>query len=109
LLKQAVIIAHTNRQPQQAIPLANLCLNHGDRQTAALHDLATFYLLAGDYERSIETAEMYYARQESLPDQVIAHHLLIQTRLKAGGHWQAQSHCRTLSGSGEKLYWRSGS
>jgi predicted O-linked N-acetylglucosamine transferase (SPINDLY family) len=88
LLKKAVSLAHVDRQPQQAILLANLCLASPQHKAEALRELTSLFLLVSDYNRSIESAEAYYELQTSLAGKVIANQLAIQARLKAGGYWQ---------------------
>ncbi|AFY69532.1 TPR repeat-containing protein [Thalassoporum mexicanum PCC 7367] len=88
IIRQAVLIAHTDRQPQQAALLAELCLQVPNSKAEALRHLASFYLSGYEYDRSIEAAEAYYAMQTDLAEKAMGNHLALQARMKAGGYWQ---------------------
>ena len=88
LLVAAINTSSSQRQPEIAARLAELCLELDGENIEILRHLASFYANAGHYERGIETAKKCYSLCQELPDRVFANHLLIRELMQAGGYWQ---------------------
>ncbi len=88
LLPPAVEIAYSQRQPGIAVRICELYLRLDAENTECLGNLCGFYQNAGEYDKGIETAKLFYSLLKELPDKVFANRQILRGLMSAGGHWQ---------------------
>jgi predicted O-linked N-acetylglucosamine transferase (SPINDLY family) len=95
VLKAAVGIAYSQKQPGLGVRFLELGLRLDAQNVEFLRHLATCYQNCDQYERGIETAKLYYSLLESLPDKASANNIILRGLMSAGGRWQeADSICQ---------------
>lgn len=87
LMLASVRIAYTEKQPQFAIELGDICLRLDSENAEALRAIAPFYQNSGQYDKGIEAARRAYALAEDLPNQIYSNFLLLRGLMTAGGYW----------------------
>jgi predicted O-linked N-acetylglucosamine transferase (SPINDLY family) len=88
LLPAAIEIAYSQRLPGIAVKLCEIYLKLSPNNTEIMGQLATFYQNAGQFDKGIETAKLYYSLVENLVDQVFANRQILRGLMSAGGHWE---------------------
>jgi predicted O-linked N-acetylglucosamine transferase (SPINDLY family) len=88
ILAPAVEIAYSQRQPGIAASLCELYLRLDAENTEVLSHLAGFYQNAGEYDKGIETAELFYSLVEKFPDKIFANRQILRGLMSAGGRWE---------------------
>ncbi len=88
LLPAAIEIAYSQRLPGIAVKLCEIYLKLSPNNTEIMGQLATFYQNAGQFDKGIETAKLYYSLVENLVDKVFANRQVLRGLMSAGGHWE---------------------
>lgn len=87
LMLAATKIAYTDRQPEPAIQLAQLCLQLEAENLEVLSHLTSFYNQNNQCDESVKTAKLCCQVARTLPEQVFACNLLLRELMGAGGRW----------------------
>jgi predicted O-linked N-acetylglucosamine transferase (SPINDLY family) len=88
VLPAAIAIGYTKKHPAIAARLIELGLRLDAQNPEFLYHLAGFYLNAGQNEKGIETAKLYYSLTQNLPERAIVNNLLLKGLTSAGGYWE---------------------
>jgi predicted O-linked N-acetylglucosamine transferase (SPINDLY family) len=88
LLPAAIEIAYSKRLPGIAAQLCELYLQLSPNNTEVIGQLASFYQNAGQFDKGIETAKLYYSLVDDIADKVFANRQILRGLMSAGGHWQ---------------------
>ncbi|PMB10077.1 O-linked N-acetylglucosamine transferase, SPINDLY family protein [Fischerella thermalis CCMEE 5273] len=88
LLPAAIEIAYSKRLPTVAAQLCELYLQLSPNNTEVIGQLASFYQNAGQFDKGIETAKLYYSLVDDIADKVFANRQILRGLMSAGGHWQ---------------------
>lgn len=88
LLKAAVDISYFKKQPRIAATLCEFGLCVAPQQPEFLYHLSRFYQDSEQYEKGIETAELYLEVARGSIDEIFANKGLVRALMTTGGHWQ---------------------
>lgn len=88
LLRAAVDISFSKKQPDLSVSLAQICLRLNAKHPEILRHLSGFYHYGYEYEKAIETAKLLYSISEELTEKISANHALLRGLKGTGGHWE---------------------
>lgn len=88
LLPAAIEIAYSKRLPVIAAQLCEIYLKLSPYNTEVIGQLASFYQNANQFEKGIETANLYYSLVDNFADKVFANRQILRGLMSAGGHWE---------------------
>ena len=88
LLETACELGYILKITRVAIRLAELVLRLDSEHPEMVRHLACFYQNAGEYDRGIKTAKLFYSLIQELPAKVYANHLILRGLMSAGGYWE---------------------
>lgn len=88
LLPAAITIGYTKKHPIIAARLLELGLRLDAENPEFLYHLAGFSLNAGQHDKGIETAKLYYSLTQDLPERVIVNNMMLKGLTSAGGYWE---------------------
>ncbi|WGV25194.1 O-linked N-acetylglucosamine transferase, SPINDLY family protein [Halotia branconii] len=88
LLPAALDIGYSQKQFGVAVQLCKLYLQLSPNNTEVIGHLASLYQNAGEYEKGIEVAKLFFSLVEGLADQVFANRQILRGLMTAGGHWE---------------------
>ncbi|BAZ32860.1 TPR repeat protein [Cylindrospermum sp. NIES-4074] len=88
LLPAAIAIAYSQKLPGIAAQLCELYLKLSPNNTEVVGHLAGFYQNAGQFEKGIETAKLFYSSVQELADKVFANRQILRGLMSAGGYWE---------------------
>ncbi len=88
ILRAAMKIGHTLKQPVLASRILELYLHLDTQNVEALRHLAIFYQDSRDYSQGIQTAKLCYSLSQELPDKIFAIYLMLRGLMIIGGYWE---------------------
>jgi predicted O-linked N-acetylglucosamine transferase (SPINDLY family) len=90
LIKSAVKIGYTQKQPALAASLLEICLTLDPNNREILFYITGLYFAYSKYPQGIETAKLSYSLSTELADKIFANNLILRGLVSSGGtNWQA--------------------
>lgn len=88
LMQVAAFLQQRSLPKQVLIPLVEVCWQLEPSNLSILSSLANLYQDVGEYDKSLEAADLLLQQAQRLEDQLTAYHLTIRGLLNTGGKWQ---------------------